>query len=95
MNLTPRQLQIVKAIKALQELSGCSPTLQELGAAVGLRSLATVDAHIKKLQAKGWIGHAYNETRDLRILKPIPAEIRLCCPHCGRDFRYQGNKERA
>lgn len=45
------------------------PTIRQIGAEFGLRSSASVHGHLKKMEAKGWIGRT-REWRSLRVLQP-------------------------
>lgn len=55
--LTPRTRQVLAAIDALTRQLGYSPTVREIGNAVGLASTSTVHGHIDRLQRLGLIAH--------------------------------------
>ncbi len=54
MNLTPRQLEIVKFIREYSAANGTSPTMQEIADHLGIRR-PTVFEHLKALEARGAI----------------------------------------
>lgn len=45
--------QILEFVNAFQQENGFAPSVREIGAAVGLRSTASVSYHLQQLQAKG------------------------------------------
>lgn len=45
--------QILEFVNAFQQKNGFAPSVREIGAAVGLRSTASVSYHLQQLQAKG------------------------------------------
>jgi repressor LexA len=68
------------------EEHGYSPSFEEIGAGLGLSSLATVHKHISNLQEKGLLKRDYNRSRSIDVVKmrgrakqsPVsPADIRL------------------
>jgi repressor LexA len=52
--------------------NGYSPSFEEIGAAMGLRSLATVHKHLNNLETKKLLHRDYNRSRSIDLL-PIPA----------------------
>lgn len=48
-------MRVYRAIVALYEAQGYSPSFQQVADAVGLRSLASVSEIVQKLKAKGWV----------------------------------------
>jgi repressor LexA len=52
MNLTPRQLEIVKFIREYSAANGTAPTMQEIADHLGIRR-PTVFEHLKALEARG------------------------------------------
>lgn len=67
MYLTRRQKQMLDCIAEFIETNGYSPTLQELGAKMGLSSPATVHKHLQNLEAKGLIKRNWNHSRSLEL----------------------------
>lgn len=54
-DLTPRQREILEAIKRSLAERGYPPSVREIGREVGLRSTSTVHGHLKRLRSKGLI----------------------------------------
>ena len=71
MALTKRQRQIYDFISQFVDAKGYSPSLEEIAAAFGLSSVATVHKHVKHLVDKGYLRKAWNRSRSV---EPIPAE---------------------
>jgi repressor LexA len=70
MALTKRQRQIYDYISRFVEEKGYSPSLEEIAAAFGLSSVATVHKHVKHLVDKGYLRKAWNRSRSV---EPVPA----------------------
>ncbi|PSH03156.1 MAG: repressor LexA [Acidobacteria bacterium] len=71
MALTKRQRQMYDFIAEFVENNGYSPSFEEIGAALGLSSLATVHKHINNLEAKKMLRRDYNRSRSIDVL-PLP-----------------------
>jgi repressor LexA len=71
MALTKRQRQIYDYVSEFVEAQGYSPSLEEIAAAFGLSSVATVHKHVKHLVDKGYLRKAWNRSRSV---EPVPAE---------------------
>jgi repressor LexA len=54
--------------------NGYSPSFEEIGAAMGLSSLATVHKHINNLETKKLLRRDYNRSRSIDVL-PLPEGI--------------------
>jgi repressor LexA len=74
MALTKRQRQIYDFIAEFVENNGYSPSFEEIGAALGLSSLATVHKHINNLERKKFLRRDYNRSRSIDVL-PLPEGI--------------------
>jgi repressor LexA len=74
MALTKRQRQIYDFIAEFVQSNGYSPSFEEIGAALGLSSLATVHKHINNLEAKKLLRRDYNRSRSIDVL-PLPEGI--------------------
>ncbi len=74
MALTKRQRQIYDFIADFVQSNGYSPSFEEIGAALGLSSLATVHKHISNLEAKKMLRRDYNRSRSIDVL-PLPDGI--------------------
>jgi repressor LexA len=74
MALTKRQRQIYDFIAEFVQTNGYSPSFEEIGAALGLSSLATVHKHINNLEAKKFLRRDFNRSRSIDVL-PLPEGI--------------------
>ena len=77
MNLTPKQLRILKLIRDWRVRRGYSPTMQELADEIGV-SKVTVFEHVEALIKKGALIREANKARSLSIADGIsvPDEAR-------------------
>lgn len=76
MNLTPRQLDVLVAIRNYRHLHGMAPTMQELADQLGT-SKVTIFEHIEALERKGVIRRNAHMSRSLEIVaKYLPDEER-------------------
>jgi len=64
--LTPRQLEILTFIRDFRRKRGYSPTMQELGDALGV-SKVTIFEHLEALAEKGLIARSRHKARSLEI----------------------------
>ncbi|MFG0258310.1 MAG: transcriptional repressor LexA [Phycisphaerales bacterium JB043] len=71
MNLTPKQLQILKIIRDSRVVRGFSPTMQEIADELGV-SKVTVFEHIETLIRKGALVREPNKARSLSIPDSVP-----------------------
>lgn len=55
--------EILKFVNEFVQENGYSPSVREIGEAVGLRSTASVSYHLQALQAKGFLGAAGQKGR--------------------------------
>lgn len=69
MALTKRQRQVYDFVSQFVEDQGYSPSLEEIAAAFGLSSVATVHKHVKHLVDKGYLRKAWNRSRSV---EPVP-----------------------
>jgi repressor LexA len=66
-NVTPRQLEILRFIRAFRERCGYSPSMQEIGDHLDLTKV-TVFEHIEALEKKGTLSRgAKHKARSLRV----------------------------
>ncbi len=70
MNLTPKQLRILKLIRDWRVRYGYSPTMQELADEIGV-SKVTVFEHVEALIKKGALSREANKARSLSIAEGI------------------------
>ncbi len=65
MALTRRQREIYDFIREFVDEQGYSPSLEEIGSAFGLKSVATVHKHVQHLVEKGYLRKAWNRSRSV------------------------------
>jgi repressor LexA len=70
MNLTPKQLKILKLIRDWRVRTGYSPTMQELADELGV-SKVTVFEHVEALIRKGALQREPNKARSLSIAEGV------------------------
>ena len=70
MNLTPKQLRILKLIRDSRVRRGYSPTMQELADEIGV-SKVTVFEHVEALIKKGALVREPNKARSLSIAEGV------------------------
>jgi len=70
MALTRRQREIYDFIRRFVEEKGYSPSLEEIGAAFGLSSVATVHKHVQHLVEKRFLRKAWNRSRSVEPIEP-------------------------
>ncbi len=66
--LTERQDQAYEFIRAYVRTRGKPPTLQEIGAALSIRSTNGVSKHLRALEQKGYIRRTPNEARGIALV---------------------------
>ncbi len=72
--LTERQQQIVDFIDRQQHKRGVTPTLTEIAAHFGFRSVTTVADHLRLIRQKGFLtGGEPGQARSLRVISPLHA----------------------
>jgi repressor LexA len=69
MALTRRQRQVLDVIRSLIEKNGYSPSLEEIGAELGLSSVATVHKHVTHLVQKGHVRRTWNQNRSIELVE--------------------------
>jgi repressor LexA len=70
MAITKRQREIYDFIASYIREKGYSPSFKEIGAELGLRSLATVHKHISNLESKGLLKRDFNRSRSIDVVPP-------------------------
>src|SRR6266568_2337051 len=70
MAITKRQRQVYDFISDFVQQNQYSPSFEEIGAGLGLSSLATVHKHITNLEKKGLLNRDYNRSRSIDLLPP-------------------------
>lgn len=68
--LTDRQAEVLKAVRNYIDKNGRGPTLEEIGARVGMSSTLSVRRHLDILTNKGFINpRGYGIPRDISLTK--------------------------
>ncbi|MEX1827049.1 transcriptional repressor LexA [Luteibacter sp. CQ10] len=84
--LTSRQSNILDFIRARLTRDGEAPTLEEIGAALGIDHVSAVLKHVRSLQAKGRLVIEPNRARGIRLVEesdPLAADT-MDLPLVGR-----------
>jgi repressor LexA len=78
MALTRRQRQVLDVIREFIQEHGYSPSLEEIGVALGLSSVATVHKHVSLLVEKGYVQRTWNQNRSIELTESdLPGIVRL------------------
>ncbi len=67
MALTRRQREVMDVIEEFIRTNHYSPSLEEIGGALGLSSVATVHKHVTHLVDKGYLRRAWNQNRSIEL----------------------------
>ncbi|MEK5215334.1 LexA family protein [Psychrobacillus sp. FSL H8-0487] len=67
--MNKRQLQIYEYIKHFLAENKYSPSMREITAAVGLKSVSSVHGHLDRLREKGYIDFINSSPRTLQIIR--------------------------
>jgi repressor LexA len=68
MALTRRQREVLDVIQEFLTRNRYSPSLEEIGRALGLSSVATVHKHVSHLVAKGLVRRSWNQNRSIELV---------------------------
>ena len=68
--ITPRQQQVLDFIGVYMARAGFPPTLEEIGAALGIRSPNAIRNHLLALEKKGYLTKEGAKSRAIRLTKP-------------------------
>src|SRR5882672_2210363 len=79
-DLSKRQRETLDAITRFIAEKQHSPSFEEIGRLIGLRSVSTVYKHVGQLHAKGYINHRPGHARSISIVED------LRCPHCRKSL---------
>ena len=92
MALTRRQREVYDFVIGFVEEQGYSPSLEEIGAHFGLRSVATVHKHVQHLVEKGLLRKAWNRSRSVEAIEEllIAASPECTAPDLGREGQRGG-----
>ncbi len=80
--LSERQRRILKFIMEKQA-EGWTPSVREIGQAVGLRSSAAVQKQLRGLERRGYIQRLRGKARSIQVLKPLSRQEELLVPIVG------------
>src|SRR5262245_62173052 len=69
MALTRRQRDVLDVIRTFIARHGYSPSLEEIGRALGLSSVATVHKHVSHLVEKGLVRRVWNQNRSIDLVQ--------------------------
>lgn len=67
--LTDRQRQVLEVIRESMRTRGVAPSHTEIAEALGLASASSVEGHLRRLAAKGWISVLTGIERGIRLLR--------------------------
>lgn len=67
--LTRRQYEVLAYLEDTIHSQGYAPTVEEIAAHFGFKSLATVHEHLTNLEAKQRIVRRFNEARSIQIVE--------------------------
>lgn len=87
--VTPRQLVVLRSIATHIEVSGCAPSLREIGAAIGTpRGTSTVEHHLARLSEMGLVQRDPSAARGIQLLTTpgIDAMPLLWCGNCDQEL---------
>ena len=73
MALTRRQREVLDVVRTFIERNGYSPSLEEIGEALGLSSVATVHKHVSHLVDKGLVRRVSNQNRSIDVVAEAEA----------------------
>lgn len=84
MALTRRQREVLDIIRDFIDRNGYSPSLEEIGGALGLSSVATVHKHVSHLVDKGLVRRVWNQNRSIEIVDDADRRGSVGLPLLGR-----------
>ncbi|MEK3955356.1 LexA family protein [Psychrobacillus sp. FSL K6-1464] len=67
--MNKRQLQIYEYIKIFLAENKYSPSMREVGIAVGLKSSSTIHGHLETMRKNGYIDFINSSPRTLQIIR--------------------------
>lgn len=67
--------QILHFIQQFTNDHGYSPTIREIGNAVGLKSTSTVSGYLSRMEKKGLVTQMPGTPRSLRIVDDLPPNV--------------------
>lgn len=91
MALTRRQREIYDFVCDFVRERGYSPSLEEIGRAFGLSSVATVHKHVQHLVEKGYLRKAWNRSRSVEPVEAAPGPSRRADDGAGLELPLLGS----
>ena len=76
-SVTKAQSKVLEFIRTFIDFEHHSPSFQEIGDGLGLKSLATVAKHVSHLKDKGLLKSEFNRSRSLELVEPESTEARF------------------
>ena len=70
--LTARQLDVLRFITGYIEANGCSPSYEEISAAMGTLHRAATFKLTRALRERGAITWPRGQARSIKVLRPVP-----------------------
>jgi repressor LexA len=83
MALTRRQREVLDVIREFIARNGYSPSLEEIGSALDLSSVATVHKHVSHLVEKGYVRRAWNQNRSIEVVDAGEGQTAVTLPLMG------------
>lgn len=69
--LGDRHRRIMEFLTNFQESSGYSPSIREIGDAIGVKSTSLIDYYLTQLQSMGYIDRDEHISRSIRVMRPL------------------------
>ncbi len=69
--LSERHRKIMEFLTSFQERSGYSPSIRQIGDAIGVKSTSLIDYYLNQLQVMEFIERDEHVSRSVRILRPM------------------------
>ncbi len=90
--LTPRQVEILKLIRACRDSNGYSPTMQEIAEKLDI-SKVTVFEHVESLIRKGLLHRQPNRARSLILDRRVQLKDEAVCSSESAESQTEGETE--
>lgn len=81
--LTRKQAECIKFIGAYIEKNGCAPAIREIAEGIGVKSISSVHALLRRLEERGYIRRIPKRGRAIEVVEPNEGAIKLS-PHVER-----------
>jgi repressor LexA len=75
---------VLNIIRDFIQRNGYSPSLEEIGGALGLSSVATVHKHVSHLVEKGFVSRVWNQNRSVELVDDADRRGAVGLPLLGR-----------